>query len=168
MMMDESRNTDEISTPSKVLERNLKEQHRSVFNLNAFGIDNDGNIIDASKLPKTESKGLTKDTWLEVVRILSTWKDCHDLKSCSNDAVKEYTEYKQAHLDDWRKDKKLFYHWKSVYAFEVGQLKNGVIVKHVVRIEKGKENMERRLVIPISDIFDIIYDSHSSLGHMGE
>ena len=58
----ESKATNKISTPAKVLACDLKEQHHSVFNHNAFSTENNGNIIDESRVPKTQSKGLTKET----------------------------------------------------------------------------------------------------------
>ena len=100
----------------------LKEQHRSVFNRNTFGIDNNGNIIGECKVPKTEPKCLTKETWLEIVRILSMWKDADDLSRLNSDEVKQHNKYKKAHLEDWRRDKKFFYCSKPIYALEDGQL----------------------------------------------
>ena len=72
-MITESRAADEINTPVKVLARDMKEQYHFVFNCNTFGIDNNGDIIDQSKLHKTKSKGLTNETWLEIVHVLSRW-----------------------------------------------------------------------------------------------
>ena len=45
---------------------------------------------------------------------------------------------------------------------------NGNTVKRLVRIESGKEVSERRVVVPITNIFDVIHESHRSIGHLGE
>ena len=42
---------------------------------------------------------------------MSTWKDADDLKGLGNDEVKEYNDYRQAHLEEWRREKSDFYCW---------------------------------------------------------
>ena len=42
--------------PSELVDKTLKEQHREAFNAAAFGIDNDGNVIDASKMKDYKSQ----------------------------------------------------------------------------------------------------------------
>ena len=61
-----------------------------------------------------------------------------------------------------------FHRWSCKYAVEVSQLANGNAVKRLVRIESGKEVSERRIVVPITNIFDVIHESHRSIGHLGE
>ena len=44
------------NTPSNIIDRNIAEQHRSLFNLKAFGIDNDGKVVDGGKVSKLDSQ----------------------------------------------------------------------------------------------------------------
>jgi len=41
-------------------------------------------------------------------------------------------------------------------------------VKRLIRIESGKEVSERWMVVPITNIFDVVHESHRSIGHLGE
>ncbi len=41
-------------------------------------------------------------------------------------------------------------------------------MKRLVRIESGKEVSERQMVVPIRNLFDVIHESHWSIGHLGE
>lgn len=140
-----------------------KKLHRSTFNCN----DNNQNVVDESKLSKTESKCLTNETWLSIVFFLSKWKDADQLKSLSNNEDKEYNAFKDAHLEELKRDRKEFNCSKLIHALEDGQLKNREIMKQVVRIETDRENSDRHLVVPFLVVFYIINDAHSSLGHMG-
>jgi hypothetical protein len=50
---------DDIGTPAKMVEKDLMKQHRAQFNLESFGVDCNGAVIDSSKSPKSESKAIT-------------------------------------------------------------------------------------------------------------
>ena len=63
---------------------------------------------------------------------------------------------------------KQFHQWLCKYAVEISHLASGNAVKRFVRIESRKEVSERRMVVPIIIIFDVIYESHWSIGHLGE
>jgi len=47
-------------------------------------------------------------------------------------------------------------------------LVNGNAAKRLVRIQSGKEVSDRQVVMPITNIFDVIHESHQSIGHLGE
>jgi hypothetical protein len=68
------------NTPSNIMARDIAEQHRSLFNLKAFGIDNDGKVVDGSKVSKLDSKGLTSGKWGRILNVLTCWKDIRMLK----------------------------------------------------------------------------------------
>ena len=53
--------------------------------------------------------------------------------------------------------------WLCKYAVEVSQLANDNAVKRLIRIESGKEVSERRMVVPITNIFTVIRESHRSI-----
>ena len=46
-----------------IIARDIAEQHISLFNLKAFGINNIGQGIDENKVLKLNSKGQTNDKW---------------------------------------------------------------------------------------------------------
>ena len=68
------------NTPSNIIPRDIAKQHRSLFNLKAFGIDNDGKVVDGSKVSKLDSKGLTSGKWERILNVLTCWKDIRMLK----------------------------------------------------------------------------------------
>ena len=63
------------NTPSNITARDIAKQHRSLFNLKAFGIDNDVKVVDGSKVSKLDSKGLTSEKWGRILNVLTDWKD---------------------------------------------------------------------------------------------
>lgn len=167
-MMTTSFAAEHNDTPTRCAERDATSQHRSIFNHKAFGINNSGEVIDKSKAPKLESKQLTAETWADVVRVLSTWKKQEDIEQLGEEEAKAYDKFKEDNISLWRSDRKIFFRWSCKYAVEVSQLANGDAVKRLVRIESGKEVSERRIVVPITNIFDVIHESHRSIGHLGE
>jgi hypothetical protein len=80
----------EIYTPSEISERDYEIQHRTIFNANAFDIDNNGNVLKVRTLPKDKRKSLTRDNWLRIVDLLSKWKD---IEALSPDEAEEYACY---------------------------------------------------------------------------
>ncbi len=60
------------NTPSNIIDRDIAEQHCSLFNLKAFGIDNNGKVVDGGKVPKIDSKGLTSEKWGRIFKIFYT------------------------------------------------------------------------------------------------
>ena len=164
----------DVDTPAKIVDVELTEQHRKLFNLQAFGIDNDGKIVDQSKYPKTESKALTREAWLEIVTLLSKWKREDEIQSLSPDAKVEYLTFRQQHNDEWKKESHKFYRWSklNVYQIEHGVLASGEAVKRLLRKEEKKSTKKGspsapRLVIPMLEVFDVIKATHSDLGHLG-
>jgi len=98
--------------------------------------------------------------------VLTHWKD---IKSVARDEVRTQREYQKTHLSEWKKDWADFHRWKIIYAVEPGQLQNGNTVRMLVRREDDRNPFERHLVIPMLEVFDVIYESHSiKLGHLGE
>lgn len=153
-----------------MVERDLMEQHRAQFNLEAFGVDCNGAVIDSSKTPKSESKAMTQDEWSKIVTSLSKWKRDTDVKMLPIEDQEKYAAFKNDHKEEWKAEAKNFYKWAKIYAVEEGQLASGEAVKRLVRIEPEREKKEpslpRRLVIPMLEIFDVINDCHSD-GHLG-
>ena len=154
------------NTPSKIMAIDIAEQHRSFFNLKAFGINNDGQVVDESKVSKLNSKGLTSEKWERILSVLTHWKD---IESVGRDEARIQKEYRKTHSSEWKKDRADFHRWKMIYAVELGQLQNGNTVRRLVRREDDRNPSERCLVIPMLEVFDVIYESHSiKLGHLGE
>ena len=161
--------SDYRDTPSKLIEQETIEQHRAIFNLNAFGIDNDGVVVDESKVPKKNSKALTQEVWARILHVLSTWKTEEEIAKLSSEEKDQYNSFKSTHKKEWLEDKKEFYRWKKTFEVEEGRLASGEPIKRLVRIDEDKSDSERRLVVPMLEVFDIIHQSHSiTLGHMGE
>ena len=50
----------------------------------------------------------------------------------------------------------------------ISKLANCNAVKMLVRIESGKEVSKQRMVVPITKTFDVIHESHRSIGHLCE
>ena len=150
----------------------LTEQHRTQFNLQAFGIDNNGTVIDQSKYPKSESKALTQEAWSAIVNSLSKWKKEEDL---SSDEKEEYLAYKQQHIDEWKKESSQFYKWTQNYELvsDNGEETDEAAPKRLFRKEKTKPTKKEsppspRLVIPMLDVFDVIKGIHDErLDHLG-
>ena len=67
------------NTHSNITASEIAEQHRSLFNLKAFGINNDGQVADKSKVSKLDSKGLTSEKWERILNVLSKWEDIESL-----------------------------------------------------------------------------------------
>jgi acetyltransferase-like isoleucine patch superfamily enzyme len=148
----------------------MTEQHRAQFNLEAFGVDCNGVVIDPSKTPKSESKAMTQEEWNEIVTSLSKWKKDADVKMLPLEDQEEYNAFKNNRKEEWKAEAKNFYKWAKIYAAEECQLANGETVKRLVRIEPERErkdpSMPRRLVIPMLEIFDVINEIHND-GHIG-
>ena len=145
----------------------LKEQHCAAFNAAAFGIDNDGNVIDASKMKDYKSKDLSQAEWSSIVGMLSKWKTKEQLADLSVAEREQYQAFKIEHKEEWLSEQKQFYRCAKSYDIEEGILANGNRVKRLVRIEKERERtLPRRLVIPVLEVFDVIYNSHGR-GHLG-
>jgi hypothetical protein len=155
-----------MSNTHSITASEIAEQHRSLFNLKAFGINNDGQVVDESKVSKLDSKGLTSEKWERILNVLTKWED---IESLSGDAARAQQEYRKVHASEWKEDRADFHRWKMIYAIEEGQLQNGDTVRRLVRREGDRNPSERRLVIPMLQVFDVIYESHSvKLGHLGE
>ena len=153
------------NTPSNIIARDIAEQHRSLFNLEALGIDNDGKVVDGSKVSKLDSKGLTSEKWGRILNVLTHWKDIES----SIEKAQIQQEYRRAHASKWKEDRAEFHRWKMIYEVEEGWMQNGNTVRRLVRKEDGCDPSDRRLVIPMLEIFDVIYESHNvKLGHLGE
>ena len=183
--------SDDIDTPAKLAQRDITEQHRTQFNKEAFGIDNTGKVIDESKVPKLESKCISQNEWSAIVASLSKWK----VESEIADEVEkqQYMAFRKRNSDVWKSEKDSFYKWVKKYAVEEGKLASGESVKRLVRIEPSRrakknatsansENNDksesehtqpqesaglRRLVVPMLQIFDVINESHYTVGHLG-
>ena len=98
--------------------------------------------------------------------VLTHWKD---IESVGRDEARIQREYRKTHSSEWKKDWADFHHWKMIYAVEEGRLHNGNIVRRLVRKEDDRSPSELHLVIPMLEVFDVIYESHSvKLGHLGE
>ena len=63
------------NTHSNITGSEIAEQHHSLFNLKAFGINNDGQVVDKSKVSKLNSKGLTSEKWERILNVLTKWED---------------------------------------------------------------------------------------------
>lgn len=61
---------------------------------------------------------------------------------------------------EWLKYKKEFNRWKKTYNLEEGWLYSGESIKRLVRINEDTSDSERRLVVPMLDVFNIIHQSH--------
>ena len=158
--------TEEVDSTTSA-DRDLKEQHREAFNASAFGIDNDGNFIDDSKRPNPAGKAMTQDEWESIVQLLSRWKNKDQLATLSASERQEYRVFREVNRAEWEREKAQFYRYVLVYAIEEDVLDNGESVKRLVRIEKGRDPTKpRRLVIPVLEVFDAIYELHCR-GHMG-
>lgn len=162
---------DAINNNSKAEEKDeggdIKEQHREAFNASAFGIYNSGKFIEDNKGLHQLSKATTKDEWDTIVQILSRWKTKGQLATLSALDQQKYETFRQDNIDAWLQEKKQFYRYFNTYAIEEDMLNNGESVTRLVRIEKGRDPAKRRrLVIPILEVFDVIYDFHSR-EHMG-
>ena len=68
----------------------IAEQHRSFFNLKAFGINTDGQVVDESKMSKLDSKGRTSEKWERILSVLTHWKD---IESVGRDEARIQREY---------------------------------------------------------------------------
>ena len=159
--------SEEVSTPAKLAEQSLKEQHRTAFNLKAFGLDSDGNFVATSTAPRKESKAMMQSEWSSIFSVLSKGKSKEDLAILTTEQQQNYKQFKKEHDTEWREEQDKFQKWKHVYAVEEGQLANGDVVKRLVRIEPKRDASEpRRLVIPRLEVFDVIYNAHVP-GHLG-
>ncbi len=105
------------NTPSKIMAIDIAEQHRSFFNLKAFGINNDGQVVDESKMSKLDSKGLTSEKWERILSVITHWKD---IESVGRDEARIQKEYQKTHSSEWKKDRVDFHHWKMINAGELG------------------------------------------------
>jgi hypothetical protein len=66
-------------------------------------------------------------------------------------------------------DRADFRHWKMMYAGEEGQVQNGFIVTRLVRTERDKSSPEHCFSVPMLELSNVIYESHSiNLGYLGE
>ena len=86
--------SDYQDTLSKLIEQETIEQHRAIFNLYAFGIDNDGVVVDESKVPKKNSKALTQEVWVRILHVLSTWKTEGGIAKLSSKENDQYNDFK--------------------------------------------------------------------------
>jgi hypothetical protein len=76
---------------------------------------------------------------------------------------------RKTHADEWKEDRADFYHWKMFYAVEEGQVQNGDIVRRLVRKESNQGSPACCFIVPMLEVFDVIYESHSiKLGYLGE
>jgi len=110
----------------------IAEQHHSFFNLKAFRINNEGQVVDESKVSKLDSKGLMSEKWERILSVLTHWKD---IESVGRDEARIQKEYQKTHSSEWKKDQVDFHCWKMIYAVESGQLQNGNTVRRLVRRE---------------------------------
>ena len=93
--------SDEVETPAKVANLDVTEQHRTKFNLETFGIDNNGAVLDESKAPKKESKSITQEEWGAIVNCLLKWKTEAQLAVLSTEEQAQYKAFKEEHIHEW-------------------------------------------------------------------
>ncbi len=98
------------NTHSNITASEIAEQHRSLFNLKAFGINNNGQVVDESKVSKLNSKGLMSEKWEIILNVLTKWED---IESLSGDDARAQQEYQKVHASEWKEDRADFHHWKN-------------------------------------------------------
>lgn len=171
-------NEEPTTTPEKT-DAELTEQHRTRFNLQAFGIDNDGAVIDRTKYPKCESKALTQEAYSTIVEALSKWKREDELRTPQE--KEDYLAFKRGRIDEWKLVSSQFYKWNEAYelAEDNDESEDGEGTQdatrrfRLLRKEKTKSTKKEspsspRLVIPMLDVFDVIKNVHDErLDHLG-
>lgn len=80
------------TTPAKVTERDIREQHKTLFSQKAFGITSDGTLpVDESqKSSRTTSKFLTQDQWHTIVHVVTNWKSKEEEKTLAKEEAAQF------------------------------------------------------------------------------